>query len=121
VNNTIQTALDEFVRALTALPEVTSMVQLQKALQSDPEVRALQDAYGSVYSSIARIQAEREPTEEELCQLKEAENAINSHPKILEFSETYTQVQGIMQSCNTEMSAILGFDFGGASAPGCCG
>jgi cell fate (sporulation/competence/biofilm development) regulator YlbF (YheA/YmcA/DUF963 family) len=105
--------------AIAELPEYEAFEEAEQAVAEDEDAQERIDAFNELRREFAMARQTGEATEEDLKELKEAQEELHSMPVMSEYLEAQAALDARLEALNDAISAPIGLDFG-EQAGGCC-
>lgn len=112
----VEAAARQFAARLAQTPPLAELRRAREQLETDAEAQRLLAEWDVQQQELlARQRAGQAITPAEADALRRLQARIQNHPAIRAYSERQRQVQPYLADLNTEISQVLGLDFGALS------
>jgi cell fate (sporulation/competence/biofilm development) regulator YlbF (YheA/YmcA/DUF963 family) len=112
----LEAAARQFAARLAQMPPLAELRRAQEQLEADVEAQRLLAEWDEKQRELlARQRTGQTITPAEMEALRRLRARIQNHPAIRAYSEMQRQVQPYLTDLNSEISQVLGLDFGALS------
>jgi cell fate (sporulation/competence/biofilm development) regulator YlbF (YheA/YmcA/DUF963 family) len=105
--------------AIAELPAYQEFEEAKAAVEADDRLQEQIRAFERRREEFGAARARGETDEEDVAELKRAQEELHAHPKMSAYLDAKSQLQTRLESVNEAVSEPLVVDFGG-EAGGCC-
>ncbi|MGC9336246.1 MAG: YlbF family regulator [Anaerolineae bacterium] len=115
----VEQATREFASTLRASPAIAAFWQAKEQLEADAEAQRLLTAFQERQQALMLKQQNGSGiSQEEIDALRRLQGEAQSNSVIIAYVQAQRRAQAFLPRVNTEISQLLGFDFGGVAGAG---
>ena len=120
IEEDVDSAAKAFAAALAETPEFQAFEDAAVAFRQDRAAQQAVRLFQEKQRSLQMIQQLGLLTQEEMDEMKRLREAMVNHPHVRAYVEAQDELMVVCQAGLRELSEVIGLDFAGACAPGCC-
>ena len=113
-------AAKAFAAALAETPEFQAFEDAAVAFKQDRAAQGAVRLFQEKQRSLQMMQQLGMLTQDELNELERLRGAMIAQPSVRAYVEAQDELMLVCQAASRELSEVIGLDFAGACAPGCC-
>jgi cell fate (sporulation/competence/biofilm development) regulator YlbF (YheA/YmcA/DUF963 family) len=117
--STVEDLAAELGAAIADLPEYEAYQEAERAVARDEDAQRRIDEFNELRREFAMARQTGEASEEDLQELKAAQEELHSMPVMSEYLDAQERLDDRLETLNEAISEPIGIDFG-ERAGGCC-
>ncbi len=116
----VDSAAKAFAVALAETPEFQAFEDAAVAFRQDRAAQGAVRLFQEKQRSLQMMQQLGMLTQDEMDEMKRLREAMIEQPSVRAYVEAQDELMLVCQAASRELSEVIGLDFAGACAPGCC-